>query len=387
MRNKSLKRLGLITNNTLRQILISVFSMVVPFLVIHFASKEIWGAFVGVFLYCLFALQIINWGNKEYLLRKFSENPKEINIQLSQNMATRFPLVLLFSGIGLILFPLSFGVWIFIWLLGRYCNHATEVLVIYEKKFNSSILIECLTFGLFGIFFYLSKNHITVYWLLVIFSLQQFVKGILYLGLFKNWLSIKNFSFRVKYFKTALPFFVLSILGFLGSKIDLYIVENLESKTITAEYQIINSLLVFCMSITALVYGPFTKLLYRHTDQIMAKTKTILAAMGLIIVPTSLLIIYCILELYLKTKLQFYFYLIAFAYVYPCYVYGLDIINLFKLHKEKTVVFVLAFGVVVNSFFSGLFLYLDCGIIGALSGSAIAQLTILVLVKLKTDCK
>lgn len=357
--------------------------MVIPFLVIHFSSKEIWGSFVAIFLYCLLALQIINWGNKEYLLRKFSENPREISLHFSENMATRFPLVILFFGIGLFLFPISFSVWILIWLLGRYFMHATEVLVFYEKKFNSSILIELITFGFLGVLFFLFKNDISVYYLLVIFSLYQFLKGILYFGLFKNRLSIKKFSFKLNYFKAALPFFILSILGFLGSKIDLYIVESFESKTITAEYQIINSLLVFCMSITALVYSPFTKLLYRNTDQIVDKTKNILAYIGLIIVPVSLLVIYFILELYLKVELYFYFYLIAFAYVYPCYVYGLDIINLFKQHQEKTVVMVLTAGVILNGLLSALLLYLGYGIIGALFGSAIAQLVILALIKLK----
>jgi O-antigen/teichoic acid export membrane protein len=213
--------------------------------------------------------------------------------------------------------------------------------------------------------------------------LYQFLKGVLYLSLFKNGLSIKNFTFKIDYFKSALPFFILSMLGFLGSKIDLYIVESLESKTITAEYQIINSLLVFCMSITALVYSPFTKLLYRNTDQIVDKTKNILAYLGLIIVPGSLLVIYFILELYLKVNLEFYFYLIAFVYVYPCYVYGLDIINLFKQHKESSVVFILTIGVALNSLLSAWFLYLGYGIVGALSGSAIAQLVILALIKLK----
>ena len=383
MKNKSLKRLGLITNNTLRQILISVFGMVIPFLVIHFSSKEIWGSFVAVFLYCLLALQIINWGNKEYLLREFSKNPKEIGRYLSENTATRFPLVILFSVIALFLFPISFCGWILIWLLGRYFMHAMEALVFYEKKFKSSILIELMTFSFFGMLFYLFKNDITVYFLLAIFSLYQFLKGILYLWLFKNWLSIKNFAFRINYFKSALPFFGLSILGFFGSKIDLYIIESLESKTITAEYQIINSLLVFCMSITALVYSPFTKLLYRNTSQIVDKAKNILAYIGLIIVPVSLLIIYFILELYLKVDLEFYFYLVAFVYVYPCYVYGLDIIDLFKQHKEKSVVLVLTVGVILNSFLSTLFLHLGYGIIGALSGSAIAQLVILSLIKLK----
>lgn len=355
--------------------------MVIPFLVIHFSSKEIWGGFVAVVLFSLLALQVINWGNKEYLLRKFSENPGKITVVFSENLATRFPLVILFSITGFFFFPVSFGFWIIIWLLGRYWNHSVEALILYQKEFNNSIFIEVLSFIGFGISFYSLKSEIDVLSILIIYSSYQFLKGLLYFLLFRKYFSFQKATFQVDYFSASLSFFLLSLLGFLASKIDVYIIESFGNKTITAEYQIINSLLVFVMSVSAFVYSPFTKMIYRNREDVIKKTQRTLALIGLIIIPCALFCIYFIIEYYLKTSFSSIFYLIAFLYVYPSYVYGLDIVNLFKQHKEKIVVQNLVIGVLANIVLSSFFLYLDYGITGALLGSAIAQIVVLILLK------
>lgn len=357
--------------------------MVIPFLVIHFSSKEIWGSFVSVFLYSLLALQFISWGNKEYLLRKFSENPSKITVVFSENLATRFPLVILFSVLGFFLFPVSFGFWIMIWLIGRYWNQSVEALILYQKEFNKSMLIEVPSFIAFGISFYFLKSEISVFSLLIIYSCYQCLKGLLYILLFRKFFTFQKSTFQIDYFKASFSFFLLSILGFLGSKVDVYIVEHFGNKVITADYQIINSLLVFVMSITAFIYSPFTKMIYRNSEDVIKKTQKTLASFGLLIVPCSLLIIHYIIKSDLKTDFGSAFYLIAFLYVYPSYVYGLDVVNLFKQHREKVVVKNLVVGVIVNSVLSSLFLYLQYGITGALFGSAIAQIVVLFLFKSK----
>ena len=193
--------------------LISLFGMVIPFLVIHFSSKEIWGGFVSVFLFSLLALQFINWGNKEYLLRKFSENPGKMAVAFSENLVTRFPLVVLFSIICLFLFPISFGIWITIWLIGRYWNQSVEALILYQKEFNNSMLIEILSFIGFGISFYFLKSEITVYSLLIIYSSYQFFKGLLYILLFRKFFSLQKTSFQITYFKESVSFFIIIVFG------------------------------------------------------------------------------------------------------------------------------------------------------------------------------
>jgi hypothetical protein len=380
LKTKTLHRAGFITHNALRQVLVSVYGMAIPFIVIRYASKETWGAFVSPLLFCLLALQVINWGNKEYLLRQFSVEPSTITRHFSANTATRFLCALGLGSIALLYFPMFSGAFIFLWILGRFLSHSAEPLVIYEKAFQTSISIETVSFVFFCTAF-LSFNNPDAFVLLVLYSLYQLVKGIGYWWHFRNFLDRRYFKLDWKYYSTAFPFFLLSILGFFASKADVYLVENLGNAVMTSDYQVINGLLVFVMSVSAFLYAPFTKNMYRMTTEATLKSKRWLAASGLLIVPPSLLAIHCILRFYADIRLPFLFYFVAFLYVLPTYLYGIEIVGLFRQKKEKTVVAILFIGTTVNTALSALLLYLDYGIIGALVGSAIAQWLILSLFK------
>jgi O-antigen/teichoic acid export membrane protein len=381
LNTKTLNRIGFISNNALRQVLISLFNMVIPFMVIHYSSKAVWGSFVSPLLFSLLVLQIVNWGNKEYLLRQFSQSPNKINFNYSQTLCTRLPLVLVFGAVGLLWFPASFGIFILLWILGRFLSHAAEVLIIYEKEFNHSIFIELGTFALFSIAFFILRHELDVFLLLVIYSLYQFAKGLCYFVMFRAFVSVKNLKIHLSFYKSAFPFFLLSILGFLASKIDVYLIEYLGNKTMTADYQVINSLLVFVMTLSAFIYAPFTKNIYRNNAEVIDKTKQILWLSGLVIVPISFVFIYLILKYYLQLQLPLAFYAVALIYVFPSFLYGIEIVNLFRRQKEKLVVWYLFIGAASNWILSALFLYSGYGIFGALTGSAIAQLIVLVLLK------
>jgi hypothetical protein len=386
LKTKTLHRASFITHNALRQLLVSLYGMAIPFIVIRYVSKEIWGTFVSPLLFCLLALQIINWGNKEYLLRQFSVEPSAMARHLSANATTRFFPALVLGSIALLYFPLVSGVFIFLWIIGRFLSHSTEALVIYEKAFQASIRIETVGFIFFCIVF-LSFNNPDAFVLLVVYSLYQLIKGIGYLWHFRDYIDKRYFNFDRKYYSAAFPFFLLSILGFFASKADVYLVENLGNAVTTSDYQIINSLLVFVMSVSAFLYAPFTKNIYRMTIETTLKSKRWLAASGLLIVPPSLLAIHCILRFYADIRLPLLFYVVAFLYVLPTYLYGIEIVSLFRQKKEKKVVAVLFIGTAVNTALSALFLYLDYGITGALAGSAISQWLILLLFKLRFENK
>ncbi|MFZ4671566.1 MAG: hypothetical protein ACOYLT_06095 [Flavobacterium sp.] len=382
MKNKSTNIISIISINTLRQVLLSVFNMVIPFMVVQHLSKEIWGEFVSLLLYSLLVTQIINWGNKEYLLRKFSETPSTIKVDFSSILLTRFPLVLLFSLVGFFFFGIESGCYLTIWILGRFLIHSYEVLVVYEKKFNVSSIIELCCFLIFVILFYSLSSAINLEKLLIVYSFYQLNKGICYLLFFKDTFSL-NTSFNFTYYKNSIWFLLLSIFGFLASKIDVYIIEQFDNKTATSDYQIINGLLVFIMSISTFIYTPFTKNIYRNSYFTIEKTKKVLAVIGLIIVPISLLFVYGILHYFLNLKLTIWFYFVAFLYVFPSYVYGIEIISLFKQHKEKRVVLFLFIGTICNWMLSFMLLKVHFGIIENLIGGAIAQLVIMFLFKSK----
>lgn len=361
--------------------------MLVPFLVIYYSKKEIWGEFVSILLFTLIATQFINWGNKEYLLRVFSKIPSEIKNTISSNLVTRFPLVILFSTIGFFYFKLDFGFYIFLWLLGRFLIHSFEVLIVYEKKFVYSTIIESVCFLIFLLTFYYFKSDFSLQTLVILYSLYQLIKGLSYLFLFKEIICFNKISFNFNFYKISFWFFLLSFLGFLTSKIDVYVVDYfLDNKTL-ANYQIINSLLIFVMSISALIYNPFTKNIYRTNENVIIKTKKTLLYLGIIIVPISILVFNFVLKYFLNISFSIYFYIIAILYVFPSFIYGIDIIELFKQNQERKVVLYLIFGILINVIITSILLYYNFGITGALFGAMFSQLLILILLKVNSTIK
>jgi O-antigen/teichoic acid export membrane protein len=377
--HKNLNRVLSISGNAARQFLVSGINMIIPLLVIHFTSKKTWGAFVPVLLYVLIVIPVINWGNKEFLLRKFSMEPAGIKSYYSQILFTRLPLLILMSCVGFFCFPLSFGCFILLWILGRYFTHSAEALVIYEKKFNESVWIEVWCFILFCLLFYWIRDNADLYLLLIVYSLYQFIRGCSFFILFRRFFNAGALKIDWRYYQNSLPFFLLSLLGFLSSKADVYIINHYADREIVANYQVINGLFVFIMSMAGFIYAPFTKNIYRNNPQVIEKTKQLLAASGLLIIPVSLMAVHYILKYYLDIEYSFLFYAVAFFYIYPSYAYGIEIISLFKLGQERKVVGYLFSGIVINILLSWLLLGSGYGIIGVLSGSAFSQWVLLLL--------
>lgn len=357
--------------------------MVIPFLVIHWCTKELWGSFVSLLLFSLLALQVINWGNKEYLLRQFSLHPNQIKVDYSRVLFTRLPLVFIFVVVALFYFRVSFGLCLLLWLVGRFLSHSVEPLILFEKKFTLAIRIEFGCFVVFVLALFLLQLQLNLTLLLLLYSLYQFAKGLLYFLTFSQSFSFKNLKIDWQYYRLTFPFFLLSILGFLASKVDVYLMERLGNTIVTSDYQVINSLLVFTMSLSAFLYAPFTKNIYRNNAAVIKKTQKLTAVAGVVLVPFSLLIIAIVLQYYLSLKLGYAFYIVAFLYVYPSFVYGIKVVDLFRQHREKNVVLILFCGALANGILSALFLYLDFGITGALFGSALAQMLVLILFHFK----
>jgi O-antigen/teichoic acid export membrane protein len=383
MNSKTLTRIGFISNNALRQVLVSAFNMAIPFMVISNSPKETWGSFVPMLLFTLLALQVINWGNKEYQIRQFSQSPGKMRENYSQIFATRFPLVVVFAVIGFFYFPNSYGLFILLWIIGRFLVHSAEALVIYEKKFFAAMTIELGSFALFCIAFWFLKTNLDLFSLLILYSFYQLIKGIAYLAFFARFLSVKSLKIESRYYKVAFPFFLLSVLGFLASKADVYVIANFGNKIMTADYQVINSLLVFIMSLSAFIYAPFTKNIYRNSEAVIDKTRKLLLLSGLLVVPAALVAVWLVMKYYLDLNMPPVFFIFAFAYVFPAFAYGIEIVNLFRVQKEKIVVAFLFIGAFTNTLLSALFLNYGIGMTGALAGSAIAQIIVLILFKSK----
>ncbi len=380
--NKAIARIGSISANAMRQLMVSAFGLAIPVMVVAISSKNIWGGVVPIVLFTLLAAQISNWGNKEFMLREFSKTPSEIVSRHSENLATRSILLMLTVVISFAYFSFSLAGIVTIWLIGRFMMHSAEPLIIYEKDFQRAIAIEATSFIFFCVALFGLRHQLDTLLLAGLYGSYQFVRGSGLFFICRRFISRAAFSPKSKYITRGFLFFVLSILGFLASKADVYLMTRFGSDTQLGEYQIINSLLVFVMSLSAFIYAPFTKNMYRNSGDVIRKAKDILLISGLVVVPVGIAAAALILAR-LDVETDMLFWLIAFCYVFPAFAYGLDVVALFRRNKEKTVVVILLIGAVSNFIFSGLLLNEGYGIKGALAGSAISQMMVLSIFKLR----
>lgn len=383
MKVKTLNRIGSVSVNALRQVLVSVFAMAVPFMVIHFFSKDSWAGFVPVLLYSLLATHIGNWGNKEYQLRQFSNAPAKMKSHFSSALLARLPLVVVFGALACMLFGTATGMLVFVWLLGRFGYHAVEPILFFEQKFGLFLLIEigCFLFFCAGIFVLGQNDHPDG--LLLLYSFYQLLRGAVCAFVFREYFSFGSLTADFGFFARALPFFLLSMMGFLTSKADVYFVQFFCDRLTTAHYQIINGLFVFIMSVAAFIYAPFTKNIYRNNSSVIRQYQKILGLSGLAVVPLGLVFCYLVIEFYLGLTLGFWFYVLAFVYVYPSYLYGIQIVDMFRKNKERLVILYLFCCALTNMVFSGLLLSLGYGMTGALSACCLSQIMALYLFCLK----
>ena len=75
---KIIKRFYPILLNGLRSVLNPLITIIFSYVVVSYFSKVLWGNFVEYLLFFFIASLVTNWGSKTYLLRVFSQKPKNI---------------------------------------------------------------------------------------------------------------------------------------------------------------------------------------------------------------------------------------------------------------------------------------------------------------------
>ncbi|MDI9255839.1 MATE family efflux transporter [Flavobacterium sedimenticola] len=364
-------------NVAFRQMVSTAFNVLLPFVVIHFAEKQIWGEFVSILLFILMASACNNFGHKEYLLRQFSAEPGKIRRYFTQNLYSRVPILLLSVACTLLLFPVPQAFFISLSLIGLFVSQSFEALIVFEKRFRLSAIIEMVTGVILLSAIYVCRESITALLIVKLYAGFLLLKALVYVYLFFSFFEKKQTRLSFYILKKSFPFFLLTLAGFLASKNDVYLVHFFLSKPKLAEYQILNNLCLFAMGTAGFFYIPFTKNIYRNSEVVIVKLQRILIIMGFLITISAVAVIFLVVTFYLKTTVPDYFYAIVFGYIFPSFVYGIKIIMLSKQHKEILVTTYLITGIVINVVLSALFLNLGLDITGALLGSAVAQWVVL----------
>ena len=173
-------------------------------------------------------------------------------------------------------------------------------------------------------------------------------------------------------FREAFPFFLPSIIGFVQSKADIYVVALSLSQNRLAEYQIFITLLSMIHQVALLIVTPYTKNIYRLNDQLINRLALKFFRWGVVISLLSMPVIYFIITFYYQFILEWNIYGIGLLLILPLFFYSIKTYQWFKHNNQyKVVVINLLMG--LASLLLSIALIPYWGIAGALAANCAAQ--------------
>lgn len=368
------KRLSLIAANSARNLLLPILNIFISLLVIRFASNELWGEFVYTLILVNFAAHILQWGNKDYLLREFSFNPAAMAILWQTGLLSRIPLLILFIPVVAFLnLPPDIKLLLILWVLFTYVFQSFEVVVIFKHRFKTALLLDIIVLSILIICIVLFRAVLSRNLLILLFTLQFFVKAMTLGYIFRKELFEKLLGrFKLTFLTMALPFFMVGFSGMLTSRMDLYCVAYFLSHSEVGQYQVFINLLLYLQGIASFIITPFIKYIYRLPAETIKKTSHLLSAIGILINIPAIAAVYFVISYYYRFVFSPEMFLIAYLFIIPIYFYIIKVQILFRNHLQKVVVFLCLFYALVNLILN-VFLIPLWGIKGALLTSTIVQ--------------
>ena len=359
--------------NGFRIILSPIIGIVFSYVIVTVFSKELWGDFVEYLLFFFIVSLTSNWGSKTFLMRAFSQNPKNIVTEWQALFMARLPICVLCVISVFFFFEFHLSLFMTMWMVSAYVYHSLFPIIFYNRAYEKMIGIEITAFLVLIFLVYFQKENLSSLVLVQSYALHVFVKALLTIIFHTHFFNFKSFRFNSKLLWISFPFFLLGISGFLQSKIDIYAYSFYYEGKPLGEYQIISGFFIFSQSIVMLLVFPYVKNIYRMSTNSIDRIRKNSAVYGLVLHSIVVVSIYFALLLF-DIKLSVIQMILGFMIGYPCYIYTLDILLLFKEHKEYLVIKISIICLSINFLVSILLLHLDYNITGTLVGNAAAQI-------------
>lgn len=346
---KYTKRLRPILGNAVNLFLPSMANMLLSAVVIYKTDSQLWGQIVIYQIFFYLVTAIINWGNKEYLLLNFSKNPSKIVALWQQSFISRFWFLLLPSLVFTFLFfPIFTAINIVCWISLRFVVQSFESIWVFNKTYSHSILSEILALLpillLFVDGFQISDQSILI--LLTAMFLIRF--GLITLRHRHLFEKIAFFKADIGILKYSLSFMLLSLVGFLQTKSDLYCIGYFSEKSVIGKYQILTSMANLIYLLPGFLITPFTKHIYRLSTESLRNLEYKLLAQGVFASTIHLALSIWIMQVIYDLKFDNLTYgLLYMGMILPF----LSIIPIHKIYRDngQRYVFIVSFvGILVN---------------------------------------
>lgn len=365
----------------------SLFNFLLALLGFKYCGADNWGEIAGLILVFFFFNFVANWGNKDYLIRAYSERPQAISSLFFQSLTSRAVFLLLALPL-FFYYPVSIAALGVLIIFCRYIYSSYESLIIYHQKFKTQFFAEFLGFivVLAAILF---NDQFSISYFLLAYLIASFVKTLYIVVAFKSNLTWQLTTLSPSLIAATIPFFLISLSGWLHSRIDLYIVEFNLSPAHLSKYQILVGAFLMLDAVSAFAVQPFSKHIYRLNPHTLDKMRHLLRLIGIPAVLLGSFTIYLFLTYVAKIEFDRTIYLIMTLGSIPPFFYMVDIFILYREKREKEIMTLGFIGAGINLVLC-LVLIPNYGILGAVIGVCCAKwvmISVPFLVKNKKELK
>ena len=364
--------------NTIRGFANPIFNFITIAIGISQFGKEDWGILINILLWIFFLSFIAGWGNKEFLIRKFSTSPSTIYNDFYLNFFSR-SIFLILSPILFFFFPPTISFLSFFLLILFYCYQSLDSLVVYHQVFFSQLIAESLGF-LIVLVYIIYAPSFKLSSVLLVYCLAFTIKLCYLIYQLKLWKTPITFHFSIKDLYGSLYFFLLGFSGWLLSKIDIYIASYYLPKARLSEYQLLITAFLMLQAISALVVVPFTKHIYRLPKNSTIKLKFLLNYIALPLIGIGTFIIWLVLEYIIHLEISLTAYILGGTMTLPSFFYIIDIYEYYKIKQEKKII-IFNFSAAILNFILILLLINTYQFIGILISNCIIQWVLLIIYK------
>ena len=375
-----MRRLLTIGINTIQGYANPAFNFLIVVFGVKIFEKDDWASLINVMIWVFFLSFIFGWGNRDYLLRAYSENPGNMYRAFFSNLFSR-SLLLPFSGIFFLFFSAEIAALSVVLICLLFLYNSLNTLVIYHQKFGAQLVAEILGFGIiFGSIFYLETFHLGTF--LQLYCVATLIKFLVLSAQLHYWKQPFKATISLQEFKLGVPFFVLGLSGWLISKTDIYMVDFYLKPSQLAEYQLLITAFLMLQALAAYITIPFTKHVYRVSDEVVQKIKYKLYLVSLPLTILGGFTIWLIMEYFVELGFSYEYYLVGSSMALPCYFYTLNVMELMKNHRERIIIYISFFAFFAS--ISMIVLLIETyEIFGVLLSVSITQWLVLLVYKLQ----
>lgn len=373
LRSQWASRLFVVASFTVRQLSASVSALLLSLVVVRLAGAEAWGHFVEPLVFLALAVQVVQWGSREYLMRAFSADPANLKRIWQQNTTTRavlLPVVAVALSLYLGL-NISDALVLALWFVAASLAQAMDVLVQYTRRYGVAITGEALQFtviiaGIFGHPEGTSFSMMLLWWA----SGTALKAGYMLLAFRQLVFPGLRWQFEPSQLRSAMPFFLLGLLAMLHSRVNLYVFSGLETGEILARYQVLIGVLLLVQAIPAFILGPYVRNIYRLSGGAMQKLHSGIAIWGTLLCAALVVLVFPALYLLYGFSYAPVDWLLSFLLALPAYLTITLNYALYRRHQERKLLPVYLVSIGVN-FGLNLLLIPEYGITGSLAAGVI----------------